>query len=48
MKRNLAAKGMTVDLDVSAEGSSGYAHPGYDQNIFSDKVGVLSNRIESD
>lgn len=41
MRHDLLETGMTVDLDVSAEGSAGYAHPGYDQNIFSDKADVL-------
>jgi lysophospholipase L1-like esterase len=41
MRHDLLETGVTVDLTVSAEGSAGYAHPGRDQNIFSDNADVL-------
>jgi lysophospholipase L1-like esterase len=44
MRENLNEMGLVVELDVSAEGSAGYAQPGLNQSFFSDKANIIDDR----
>ncbi len=44
LRHNLLEAGTIIDLEVSAEGSAGYADPGHAGNVFRDKANVLGDR----
>jgi lysophospholipase L1-like esterase len=43
LRHYLLQTGLTIDLDVAAEGSAGYTHHGHSGNVFGDKASVLGH-----